>query len=109
MEAFFSQVIHAYQSHIVELSEFGSRAEGMWKREKPIKQTATAGTQTNGILFLNKFELKNKDLTKGGLFSRNTKLKLCQKTPFLQNYGISVKCFQFIAHAFSSLEREIPS
>ena len=29
MEAFFSQVIHAYQSHIVELSEFGNRAEGM--------------------------------------------------------------------------------
>ena len=41
MEAFFSQVIHAYQSYIVELSEFGNRAEGMWKREKPIKQTAT--------------------------------------------------------------------
>ena len=68
VEAFFSQVIHAYQSHIVELSKSGSRAEGMWKREKPIKQTATAGTQTNGILFLNTFELKNKDLTKGGSF-----------------------------------------
>ena len=68
MEAFFSQVIHAYQSHIVELSKSGSRAEGMWKSEKQIKQTATAGTQTNGILFLNTFELKNKDLTKWGSF-----------------------------------------
>ena len=29
METFFSQVIHAYQSHIVELSKSGSRAEGM--------------------------------------------------------------------------------
>jgi len=29
VEAFFSQVIHAYQSHIVELSKSGSRAEGM--------------------------------------------------------------------------------
>ena len=32
----------------------------------------------------------------GELFSRNTKLKLCQKTPFLQNYGISVKQLLFI-------------
>ena len=68
MEAFFSQVIHAYQSHIVELSKSGSRAEGMWKCEKQIKQTATDSTQTNGILFLNTFELKNNDLTKGGSF-----------------------------------------
>ena len=68
METLFSQIIHAYQSYIVELSEFGNRAESMWKSEKQIKQTATAGTQTNGILFLNTFELKNKDLTRGGSF-----------------------------------------
>ena len=79
MEAFFSQVIHAYQSHIVELSEFGNRAEGMWKREKPIKQTATAGTQTNGILFLNTFELKNKDLTKGGAFFKKYQAQTMSK------------------------------
>ena len=29
VEAFLSQIIHAYQSYIVELSEFGSRAERM--------------------------------------------------------------------------------
>ena len=29
METLFSQIIHAYQSYIVELSEFGNRAEGM--------------------------------------------------------------------------------
>ena len=68
METLFSQIIHAYQSYIVELSEFGNRAEGMWKSEKQIKQTATANTPTDGILFLNTFELKNKDLTKGGGF-----------------------------------------
>ena len=68
MEAFFSQVIHAYQSHIVELSKSGSHTESMWKSEKQIKQTATTGTKTNGILFLNTFELKNKDLTKEGSF-----------------------------------------
>ena len=41
METLFSQIIHAYQSYIVELSKSGSRAEGMWKSEKQIKQTAT--------------------------------------------------------------------
>ena len=82
MEAFFSQVIHAYQSYIVELSEFGNSAEGMWKSEKQIKQTATAGTQTNGILFLNKFELKNKDLTKGGLFSSDPRSNYVPKHHF---------------------------
>jgi len=101
MEAFFSQVIHAYQSYIVELSEFGNRAESMWKSEKPIKQTATAGTQANGILFLNTFELKNKDLTKGGAFSSPPTLKLCQNRPFLRNYGISVKSNRF-SHALKS-------
>ena len=79
METFFSQVIHAYQSHIVELSKSGSRAEGMWKREKQIKQTATAGTQTNGILFLNTFELKNKDLTKGGDFFKKYQAQTMSK------------------------------
>ena len=66
MEAFFSQVIHAYQSHIVELSKSGSRAEGMWKSEKQIKQTATANTPTDGILFLNTFELKKQGFDKRG-------------------------------------------
>ena len=83
METFFSQVIHAYQSYIVELSESGSRAEGMWKCEKQIKQTATDSTKTNGILFLNTFELKNKDLTKGGgFFQANPRSNYVQKHHF---------------------------
>ena len=88
MEAFFSQVIHAYQSYIVELSEFGNRAEGMWKSEKQIKQTATAGTPTNGILFLNTFELKNKDLTKEGrFFQEKPSLKRIKRHHFYKKMG----------------------
>ena len=84
MEAFFSQVIHAYQSHIVELSKSGSRAEGMWKREKQIKQTATAGTQTNGILFLNTFELKKQGFDKRGVafFKRTHAQTMSKNTIF---------------------------
>ena len=85
METLFSQIIHAYQSYIVELFEFGNRAESMRESEKQIKQTATANTPTDGILLLNTFELKNKDLTKGGAFFKKYQAQTMSKNTIFTN------------------------
>ena len=67
----------------MKLSELGSHAENMWKSKKQIQQTATVSPQTNGILHLNTFELKNKDLTKGGgFFQANPRSNYVQKHHF---------------------------
>ena len=102
METLFSQIIHAYQSYIVELFEFGNRAESMRKSEKQIKQTATANTPTDGILLLNTFELKNKDLTKGGSqFKEISRSNIVKINHFYKFMGFLCIFFDFLFAIFS--------